>query len=147
MLKYFHIYSFVSDFRHLHLSKYLFLFSFNFPSTAWFYHKNCLDLKCKETLYILDSYKEKLERTRMKTEWLNSPYEKSVVIAAYAVNSSGGRRMSSRHMPCIVLKWLNYQIWLLKIVIFLSPQTCTCPNYFYPPKCFESFSANMSSGL
>lgn len=36
----------------------------------------------------------------MKTEQFQSPDEKSVVIAAYAANSS----MSSRHMPCIALK-------------------------------------------
>ena len=46
----------------------------------------------------------------MKTEWFKSPYEKSVVIAAYAANSSGGRRMSSRHMPCIALKGLTLKL-------------------------------------
>ena len=50
--------------------------------------------------------RKKLERTRIKTEWFKRPYEKSVVIAAYAANSSGGQRMSSPHMPCIALKGL-----------------------------------------
>ena len=42
----------------------------------------------------------------MKTEWFKSPDEKSVVIAAYAANSSGGRRMSLWPMLCLALKRL-----------------------------------------